>query len=164
MGLVILASSLLLIPPVGRRLGPSRTAKLAFLVFIPMWLMVPMTSLLEGSPGLQLGVLFLFKGMRGMVGSLAYSGSMMLVSNVASPQNRGLVTGAGDTAGCVLNAVGPAVAGLLWRELSVQSFRLHAFFPWFLPSVVSFLLFCLVSVLPKSIDAPYGEMARASSS
>ena len=154
MGIIILIASLVLVPPLARKLGALRTVQLGFCLYVPMWQLVPLAALFSSNPALQIGLMIVFKFFRAVVGSITFSGVWMVVCNTASGRNMAFVTSLGDTLGTVFASIGPAVAGLLWREFSWRIFPMHNFIAWIVPSLMSATMFFISMVLPSSLNAP----------
>jgi hypothetical protein len=92
-GVVLCLYTLLLYPKVCQLLGPLKCFRLGILTSIPLWYIFPISSLFPTVPVLQWSLLLLSMAARSAAACSAFAGVLILVSNSASQEHIGAVTG-----------------------------------------------------------------------
>ncbi|XP_024370083.1 probable peptide/nitrate transporter At3g43790 isoform X2 [Physcomitrium patens] len=159
-GVVLCLYTLLLYPKVSRRLGPLKCFRLGILSTIPIWICFPMSSLLNNAPFLQWCLLLFCTAARSISACTAFTGSLILVSNSATPENMGAVTGLSHSFCSFFRANGPAIGGLVWSYSSGKTFFLHQFLAWNFVVMLSALTYGLSFYLPSTLIKPKCEPFR----
>jgi hypothetical protein len=153
-GVVLCLYTILLYPEVFRRLGPLRCFRLGILSTIPLWVFFPISSLIPTVPVLQWSLLLLCMAARSVSACTTFTGVLILVSNSASPEHMGAVTGLSHSFCSFFRAVGPACGGVIWSFASGRQFPLHQFLAWQFVVFLSICTFGLSYLLPPSLSRP----------
>ncbi|CAM6035092.1 unnamed protein product [Sphagnum compactum] len=153
-GVVLCLYTILLYPEVCRRLGPLRCFRLGILSTIPLWVFFPISSLIATVPVLQWSLLLLCMAARSVSACTTFTGVLILVSNSASPEHMGAVTGLSHSFCSFFRAVGPACGGVIWSFASGRQFPLHQFLAWQFVVFLSICTFGLSYLLPPSLSRP----------
>lgn len=153
-GVVLCLYTLLLYPKISRRLGPLKCFRVGILSTIPLWICFPVSSLLGSNPELQWSLLLVCMAVRSVSACTTFTGVLILVSNSASPENMGAVTGLSHSFCNFFRAVGPAIGGLVWSYASGKRFFLHQFLAWDFVVLLSTLTYGLSFYLPPSLTQP----------
>eukprot|EP00850_Spirogloea_muscicola_P015992 SM000127S26608 [mRNA] locus=s127:10752:14375:+ [translate_table: standard] len=153
-GVVLFLYTLLLFPPVARRLGPLRCFRYGILASVPLWVAFPATSSLSGYPFLQVVLLLLVTALRSIAACTAFTGVLVLVSNSATATNMGAVTGLSMSLCSFFRAVGPAFGGVVWSVSSQQTFPLHQYLAWLVVAAATSLTYTASFALSPSLNEP----------
>lgn len=153
-GVILCVYTLLFYPKLARRLGPLKCFRVGMLSTIPLWICFPVSSLLVGAPILQWCLLLACMTVRSIAACSTFTGVLILVSNSASPENMGAVTGLSHSFCSFFRAVGPALGGLVWSYASGKHFFLHQFLAWVFVAFLSTLTYSLSFYLPPTLTKP----------
>lgn len=153
-GLVLFVYTLVLYPRVAERLGPLRCFRYGILGSVPLWLLFPACSMLAGHPTLLWSLLLLTMSARSVVGCTTFTGVLILVSNSATPENMGTVTGLSHSFCSFFRAIGPALGGAIWSYTSSKTFPLHPFLAWAFVALLSIGTYGLSYLLPTTLVRP----------
>ncbi|KAH8968083.1 hypothetical protein BDL97_03G110700 [Sphagnum fallax] len=153
-GVVLCLYTLLLYPKVCQLLGPLKCFRLGILTSIPLWYIFPISSLFPTVPVVQWSLLLLSMAARGAASCSAFAGVLILVSNSASQEHIGAVTGLSSSFCSLFRAVGPACGGMIWSFASGQKFPLHQFLVWQFVVFLSIFTVGLSYLLPPSLSKP----------
>jgi hypothetical protein len=90
----------------------------------------------------------------------AFAGVLILVSNSASQEHIGAVTGLSSSFCNLFRAVGPVCGGMIWSFASGQKFPLHQFLAWQFVVFLSVFTVGLSYLLPPSLSKPKVDNLR----
>ncbi|KAL3700324.1 hypothetical protein R1sor_018346 [Riccia sorocarpa] len=153
-GLVLCLYTLLLYPSVAKRFGPLYCFRYGILCSIPCWILFPTCSLLSATPLLQWVLIMFTMAVRSAVACTVFTGILILVSNSASSDNVGTVTGFSHSLCSFFRATGPALGGMIWSFASTKTFLFHQYLAWLFVVLLSLCTFGLSYALPKSLVYP----------
>ncbi|CAM6086807.1 unnamed protein product [Calypogeia fissa] len=153
-GLVLFVYTLVLYPRVAERLGPLRCFRYGILGCVPIWFLFPACSMLGDHPTLLWSLLLFSMSARSVVGCTTFTGVLILVSNSATSENMGTVTGLSHSFCSFFRAIGPVFGGALWSYTSTKSFPFHQFLAWAFVAVLSIGTYGLSFLLPPSLVRP----------
>ncbi|KAL2651613.1 hypothetical protein R1flu_019741 [Riccia fluitans] len=153
-GVVLCLYTLLVYPSVAKRFGPLYCFRYGILCSIPCWLLFPTCSLLSATPIIQWVLIMFTMAIRSAVACSVFTGVLILVSNSASSDNVGVVTGLSHSFCSFYRATGPALGGTIWSFVSTKTFLFHQYLAWLFVVLLSLCTFGLSYTLPKSLVHP----------
>ncbi|BBM98422.1 hypothetical protein MPTK1_1g13390 [Marchantia polymorpha subsp. ruderalis] len=153
-GLALCLYTLILYPVVAKRWGPLFCFRYGILGSILCWILFPTCSVLSETPTLQWILLMFTMAVRSAVACTAFTGVLILVTNSASSDNVGAVTGLSHSFCSFFRAIGPAIGGVIWSFSSTKNFPFHEFLAWQFVVLLSLCTFGLSYTLPKTLVRP----------
>ncbi|KAG0590850.1 hypothetical protein KC19_1G131300 [Ceratodon purpureus] len=153
-GVVLCLYTLIFYPKVSRRLGPLKCFRIGILSTVPLWICFPVSSFLGNAPLLQWCLLLACMAARSVSACTCFTGVLILVSNSASPENMGAVTGLSHSCCSFFRAIGPAIGGLVWSYASGKHFFMHQFLAWDFVVLLSVSTYGLSFYLPPALTQP----------